>query len=162
MTAPPPTLNEDMCENQYSCDFKDFIECCLVKNPQQRISAAQALRHPFFRKACPPSIIVDYLNNGDYEKRRRRYYPSTMSTPSSEEDIYDTWEFPPAIDTSVPRLCITEPANADSNFVESPSESPVTPADDLQRPAYSSNVQIKLRVDQFIDQYPSLLNGKRV
>ena len=161
MTSPPPKLNDDMCDFDYSNDFKDFIDCCLVKDPHHRISAAHALRHPFFRKISAPSLLVDYLSQSDYENRRRRYHRTAISTPSSEEDIYDTWEFPAAIDTSVPRLCVTEHDNDDPNLIDSPSDSPVTPADEQQRPIYGSNVHIKFRADQLIDPYPPFMDGKR-
>jgi len=39
---PPPVL-----DGAYSEEFKDFVSCCLVKDPAKRPSAATLLRHPF-------------------------------------------------------------------------------------------------------------------
>jgi serine/threonine protein kinase len=162
VTSPPPTLDQDNCTFQYSEYFRDFIDCCLVKDPHHRISAEQALEHPFFRKSTSPAILVEYLYNTDYENCRRRYRPPPVSISSSEDDIYDTWDFPPAIDTSVPKLCITEPDSDNPNFVDSPSESPITPADDVQRPMYTSNQEhVKFRSDHFIAPYQPTFQGKR-
>ncbi|KAH8549420.1 kinase-like domain-containing protein, partial [Umbelopsis sp. PMI_123] len=93
VTSPPPTLDQDNCTFQYSEYFRDFIDCCLVKDPHHRISAEQALEHPFFRKSTSPAILVEYLCNTDYENCRRRYRPPPVSISSSEDDVYDTWDF---------------------------------------------------------------------
>jgi len=46
----PPTLPADV-EDDFSDDFKDFIASCLVKNYNQRPSAAQLLQHQWVKKA---------------------------------------------------------------------------------------------------------------
>jgi serine/threonine protein kinase len=156
-------LDQEQCDFDYSDEFKDFIDCCLVKDPQQRISAAQALAHPFFRKTTSPYIIVDHLYNIDYQSRRRRYRPQNVSISSYDDDIYDTWDFPPAIDTSVPKLFITEPDGDHHNFVDSPTESPVTPADEVQQPTYgaSNHAHVKFRSDHFIVPCQPVFHGRR-
>jgi len=42
---PPPQLPAD----SYSAEFRDFINCCLNKDPDFRPSAHQLLMHPFVR-----------------------------------------------------------------------------------------------------------------
>ncbi|RLN92070.1 hypothetical protein BBJ28_00022554 [Nothophytophthora sp. Chile5] len=44
---PPPELREP---EQYSTEFRDFLTVCLKKNPQERASADDLLRHPFIRR----------------------------------------------------------------------------------------------------------------
>ncbi|KAI9284603.1 kinase-like domain-containing protein [Umbelopsis sp. AD052] len=161
VTSPAPTLDEECCYFDYSDEFKDFIDCCLVKDPQQRISAEQALAHPFFRKTASPSIIVDHLYNTDYQSRRRTYRPQQVSLSSYDDNIYDTWDFPPAIDTSFPKLFITEPDSDNPNFVDSPNESPVTPADEVQRPICATNAHVKFRSDHFIVPCQPVFHGRR-
>ncbi|CAF3337468.1 unnamed protein product [Rotaria socialis] len=61
----PPTL--DMCEEdrdqykQYSKTFRKLIEQCLQKNPADRPTAKQLLKHDFFKKAKDRSYIAKYL-----------------------------------------------------------------------------------------------------
>jgi len=47
--GPSPSLNEDLFKN-YTKSFKDLIAPCLEKDPKKRPSAAQLLKHPFFKK----------------------------------------------------------------------------------------------------------------
>ncbi|VDO06263.1 unnamed protein product [Rodentolepis nana] len=42
---PPPKLPE-----RYSTNFRDFVQCCLVRSPENRHSAQELLRHPFVKK----------------------------------------------------------------------------------------------------------------
>ncbi|ETN00400.1 STE/STE20/MST protein kinase [Phytophthora nicotianae INRA-310] len=44
----PPELREP---NKYSTEFRDFIAVCLKKDPQERASADELLRHPFIARS---------------------------------------------------------------------------------------------------------------
>lgn len=46
-TKPPPTLRE---LNKWSPEFKDFVNQCLVKNPEERPSATKMLENDFISK----------------------------------------------------------------------------------------------------------------
>ncbi|KAG2176914.1 hypothetical protein INT43_007568 [Umbelopsis isabellina] len=160
----PPSLDEDKCEHTYSDDFKDFIKSCLVKDPNERISSASALNHPFFRKAFAPPIIVQYLRDTCYERRRRRYNNTTTSAPPSGDETFGAWDFPPVIDTSIPKICINEPESDVPELFDSPSESPITPADDP--PPYalygqSHSVNTKVRSERFASPYHSFVYDRK-
>ena len=47
-SSDPPTLKEP---EKYSDELKDFLKCCLAKNPDERQSSAQLLEHPFIKGA---------------------------------------------------------------------------------------------------------------
>ncbi|XKL62245.1 hypothetical protein PGB90_002078 [Kerria lacca] len=53
-TKPPPFLKE---QNKWSTEFKDFVNRCLVKNPQERPSATKMLEHSFIKNAKPSTIL---------------------------------------------------------------------------------------------------------
>ncbi|KAM7542680.1 hypothetical protein Aperf_G00000007704 [Anoplocephala perfoliata] len=42
---PPPKLPE-----RYSTNFREFVQCCLVRSPENRHSAQELLKHPFVKK----------------------------------------------------------------------------------------------------------------
>ena len=48
---------------QISEDAKDFIKCCLIKNPDQRTSAQDALNHPWFKNILENVHNEVYLNS---------------------------------------------------------------------------------------------------
>jgi len=56
---PPPTLQN---EANYSKDFVDFLTKCLQKNPDDRLSAAELLEHPFVKKAKPVAVLMPLVN----------------------------------------------------------------------------------------------------
>ncbi len=57
-TKPPPTLKES---DQFSNEFSGFISRCLVKNPEERLSATALLQHRFIKSAKNPSVVKDLI-----------------------------------------------------------------------------------------------------
>jgi len=57
-TEAPPTLDKPYL---WSVDFKDFLDKCLRKDPNERWSAKQLLEHPFLRKAGSTEFIINML-----------------------------------------------------------------------------------------------------
>jgi len=54
-SRPPPKLTEP---DKASKDFNDFVAQCLIKNPEQRPTAADLLKHPFITKAKTSSVLT--------------------------------------------------------------------------------------------------------
>ena len=75
----PPTLAD---EDKWSVDFKNFLRTCLVKNPVNRASATNSLKHPFLADTKCSSAEQLMMNvhrrlalekvKGAPERRRRR------------------------------------------------------------------------------------------
>lgn len=59
-TKPPPTLKEP---EKFSNEFSDFISSCLVKNPEQRLSATALLQHRFIKSAKNVSVLKDLIQH---------------------------------------------------------------------------------------------------
>ncbi|KAF4589684.1 serine/threonine-protein kinase 24 [Ophiocordyceps camponoti-floridani] len=53
---PPPRL-----EGNFTKAFKDFVELCLQRDPKERPTARDLLRHPFIRKAKKTSYLTELI-----------------------------------------------------------------------------------------------------
>lgn len=60
ISGPPPTLDE----NEFSPCFKDFVKCCLQKNPQKRSTAEALLKHTFIKKARTHDYLANTIMKG--------------------------------------------------------------------------------------------------
>lgn len=57
-TKPPPSFREP---DQWSSEFIDFVSQCLIKNPDERATAAFLLNHEFIGNAKQPSILSQMI-----------------------------------------------------------------------------------------------------
>ncbi len=80
---PPPQL-----QGNFSRLFKDFIEMCLQKDPNNRPTAKELLRHPFIRKAKRTSYLVELIERHREFKRDRanQQLQQTDSESSSDDE----------------------------------------------------------------------------
>jgi len=58
-SRPPPKLTEP---DNWSKEFNDFISKCLTKNPEQRLSASDLLKHSFVGKAKTGTVLVGLID----------------------------------------------------------------------------------------------------
>ena len=91
---PPPQL-----DGNFSPVFKDFVERCLRKEPRERPSAKDLLRHPFIRRAKKTTYLTELIER--YERWQARHPdkdtddedenpgPSQQRSPQNE----DLWDF---------------------------------------------------------------------
>ncbi|CAG2170687.1 unnamed protein product [Oppiella nova] len=57
-TKPPPSFRDP---DRWSSEFIDFVQKCLVKNPEQRSTASLLLQHEFILRAPPVSILQQMI-----------------------------------------------------------------------------------------------------
>ncbi|KAI8379691.1 kinase-like domain-containing protein [Radiomyces spectabilis] len=91
---PAPTLSEAGCSYLGSSNFHHFLDRCLIKDSETRMSAQEALAHPFVRKAASPHNLARYLASRpelDIRKHLQRtseqqYYDYRNSFDSNESE----------------------------------------------------------------------------
>ena len=72
---PPPVLNGNFSEI-----FKDFVKLCLRRDPRERPSAKELLKHPFVRKAKKTSYLTELI------ERHERWNATHGNRSSEDED----------------------------------------------------------------------------
>ena len=72
---PPPTL-----QGNFSRQFKDFIELCLRRDPRERPSAKELLKHPFVKKAKKTTYLTELI------ERHERWQATHGNRSSDDED----------------------------------------------------------------------------
>ncbi|EXJ96327.1 STE/STE20/YSK protein kinase [Capronia coronata CBS 617.96] len=93
---PPPTL-----QGNFSRTFKDFVELCLRRDPRERPSARELLKHPFVRKAKKTTYLTELIERNERYMATRGHRSSDdeeeeeeaqQSHPSASENE-DLWDF---------------------------------------------------------------------
>uniref|UniRef100_A0A8C6TWS4 Serine/threonine-protein kinase TAO3 n=1 Tax=Neogobius melanostomus TaxID=47308 RepID=A0A8C6TWS4_9GOBI len=85
-----PTLQS----NEWSDHFRNFVDYCLLKIPQDRPSSGELLRHDFVRRERSPRILIDLiqrtkdavreLDNLQYRKMKKILYQEKHNGPMGE------------------------------------------------------------------------------
>lgn len=77
-----PKNNPPQLTGNYTRQFKEFIEACLNKDPENRPTAKELLRHPFIKKAKRNNHLIDLID-------RFRKWKLTHSADSDSESDSD-------------------------------------------------------------------------
>ena len=91
---PPPTL-----QGNYSRAFKDFVELCVRRLPQERPTAKELLKHPFIRRAKKTTYLTELIErherwqtvHGDHDSEDSD--DSTQERPRPRPEEEDLWDF---------------------------------------------------------------------
>lgn len=92
---PPPVL-----QGNFTQSFKDFVGLCLRRDPRERPSAKELLRHPFIKKAKKTTYLTElierherwqakYGNRSPDDEEDGEQYQETQNDPENE----DLWDF---------------------------------------------------------------------
>ena len=92
---PPPTLQGD-----FSKAFKDFVDLCLKRSPQERPTARELLKHPFVRRAKKTTYLTELIERHErWQAVHGEQGSDDESDDSSQEsqqsrtDNEDLWDF---------------------------------------------------------------------
>ncbi|PAV65518.1 hypothetical protein WR25_04140 [Diploscapter pachys] len=88
---PPPQLTG----SQWSRSFKEFVEMCLNKDPENRPTASALLKHPFMKKARKNSILIELIERAaEYRSRTGVSSDSDVDEDSDGGGTSNNWEYP--------------------------------------------------------------------
>lgn len=92
---PPPVL-----QGNFSKPFKDFVELCLRRDPRDRPSAQDLLKHPFVRRAKKTTYLTELIERYERWHAVHGGHDSDNEDDSSQEDEKehsvedeDLWDF---------------------------------------------------------------------
>ena len=88
-----------MLEGNFSKDFKDFVHRCLRKEPKERPTARDLLKHPWVRKARKTAYLTELIERHEQWQVKHRGHKddyddsSREGTPLADSDEEDLWDF---------------------------------------------------------------------
>lgn len=92
----PPKIGES---ESCSKDFREFVDLCLKKRPEQRATVSQLLKHRFIRNAGKKSHLVNLIERRVRQlrlktgTRKEKIYQPTIDNVSNMVDDDDGWDF---------------------------------------------------------------------
>ncbi|KAJ6647869.1 Serine/threonine-protein kinase 25 [Pseudolycoriella hygida] len=81
-----PKNNPPQLTGNYTKPFKDFVEACLNKDPQNRPTAKELLKFPFIKKAKKNSYLMDLIDRYKKWKTQKGEESETESENSDSEE----------------------------------------------------------------------------
>lgn len=117
-----PKNNPPQLTGNYSKQFKEFVEACLNKDPENRPTAKELLKFSFIKKAKKNSYLIDLIERYKRWKAQGHKGSDSESEGSdSDESKVDSADYPPWSDT------IKEPSSQHKTQLNNEHPKPVRP-----------------------------------
>lgn len=117
-----PKNNPPQLTGSYTKPFKDFVEACLNKDPENRPTAKELLKFPFIKKAKKNSYLIDLIDRYKKWKTQKGEESETESENSDSEDSKQDSDLDEPWIMTVKGLNFN---NFNKNVMEDPLGSPV-------------------------------------
>lgn len=92
---PPPSL-----QGSFSQSFKDFVALCLRRDPRERPTAKELLKHPFIKRAKKTTYLTELIERHErwQAKHGTKYEDDEEDQTQHQQQTYDTenedlWDF---------------------------------------------------------------------
>uniref|UniRef100_A0A8D8LQF6 non-specific serine/threonine protein kinase n=1 Tax=Cacopsylla melanoneura TaxID=428564 RepID=A0A8D8LQF6_9HEMI len=122
-----PKNNPPQLTGNYTKQFKEFVEACLNKDPENRPTAKELLKFPFIRKAKKNAYLIDLIDRHKKWKNSRNEESETESeTSDTEESVKtagSTWSPSPIIPLGGREEKLHEPTLHGTKFKVEPNKS---------------------------------------
>lgn len=89
-----------MLEGAFSREFKDFVHRCLRKEPKERPSARELLKHPWVRRAKKTAYLTELIERHERwqvthrrDRDRDDYDDDRGPSPARDSEEEDLWDF---------------------------------------------------------------------
>ncbi|XP_055592638.1 germinal center kinase 1 isoform X2 [Uranotaenia lowii] len=117
-----PKNNPPQLTGSYTKPFKDFVEACLNKDPENRPTAKELLKFPFIKKAKKNAYLIDLID------RYKKWKSQKGEESETESENSDSEESKPDSDLDEPWIMTVKGMpfnNFNKNAMEDPLGSPV-------------------------------------
>ncbi|CAJ0587270.1 unnamed protein product, partial [Mesorhabditis spiculigera] len=142
----------------WSKQFRDFVEACLNKDPDNRPAAKDLLKHPFIRKAKKNSILTEVIER--LATRRSRLGSSSDSDMDSGDEnggSVNKWDYP-TIKGDKPPIEEATVRQRDGNKQRTPIRAAQPQEDDpndtIKKSSNYANIAGQIRGLTVCDDYP--------
>jgi len=142
---PPPVL-----QGNFSRAFKDFVDLCLKRLPQERPTARELLKHPFVRRAKKTTYLTELIErnerwqtlHGDHESDEESddSNRATRRSGSGNEDLWDFGTVRPARSRGAGLKSLNEPTANVRTHRAPGTDHLYSPSDRIGSPSRHPNV----------------------
>lgn len=86
-TKPPPSFREP---DRWTSEFIDFVSVCLIKNPKERATASDLLKHVFIGNAKQPNILSQMITEAQEIREKQRYRNAAYSAQGMKAFVQES------------------------------------------------------------------------
>ena len=146
---PPPSL-----QGEFTRAFKDFVDSCLRRDPRERPSAKELLKHPFIRRAKKTTYLTELIER--YE-RWQAVHGNAGSDDDEDDDDPRTNSRDP-VNEDLWDLGTVRPAGGRGGGLKAMNDAAANARASTKRPLDEKNGSLKV-LTEMSSRQPSVISG---